>query len=124
PRPPRSTAPAPGRREWPGSRSRARTRSPGGARVRHELEEVEPCDDADRTGSVHHHHGCGTAEQGVESLVDVSSGTNRRKGAVHGGADRGLDQSRVAVDAVQQAALLDAADQQASLLVLLDYRHL
>ena len=52
----------------------------------------------------------GSAEEHVERVVDVGAARNRRKGRVHGRADRGLDQCRIAIHAVEQRPLLDRAD--------------
>src|SRR5205814_3589790 len=100
--PHRSPSPVAGRRESPGSKSPAfAARSRGGASMRHELQQVEPGDNAYRPLGIHDDQGGGPTQQRVEGFVDVGAGGNGWKGPVHGGPHRGFDQARVPIYAIE-----------------------
>ena len=92
-----------------------------------EFEQVELGDHADRPFAIGHHQRRRAAEQQVEGFVHVGGAPNGREGRVHRRADGRLDQSRVAVHAVEQRALLDRADHarvRAAVAVAFDDRQL
>src|SRR5205807_1651360 len=114
------TAPVASSGPWPTWRARVANpqsrlvASWSATRMRDELEEVGTGHQPDRRCAVDDDDRRVASEQRLERLLDGRRRSHDAEGRVHGHGDRLIDNSRIAVDPVEQGAFLQAADDAAS----------